>query len=457
MAEHQLQLAFMVGTTGEAPRPGQSRAESPNAGHGTERPLCTERVMEEMVHEENAKRALRQVRRNHGSPGVDGMTVAALGDYLSRHWDSIKQALLEGRYRPKPVKRVEIPKPDGGMRTLGIPTVVDRFIQQLLLQVLQPRWDPTFSTHSYGFRPGRSAQQAVAQAQQYMAEGYGTVVDIDLEKFFDRVHHDRLMSRIATRVADKRVLRLIRAYLNAGVMEHGLISPTEEGTPQGGPLSPLLSNIVLDALDRELEQRGHRFVRYADDANIYVKSKRAGQRVMESLTTFIEQRLKLTVNRVKSAVAQPKERPFLGFSFTSGPEIKRRIAPHALVRFKKRVRTLTNRNRGRSLEQVVEHLASYLNGWGGYFGFCQTRSVLQNLDSWIRRRLRCVLWKQWKTPRRRIAELNRRGAHGNEAVSTAMSSHGPWRLSHSKAVQVALPTAHFTARGLPRLDAMVCR
>lgn len=413
--------------------------------------------MEEMVHEENVTRALRQVRRNHGSPGVDGMTVAALGDYLSRHWGTIKQALLEGRYRPKPVKRVEIPKPDGGVRTLGIPTVVDRFVQQLVLQVLQRKWDPTFSEHSYGFRPGRSAQQAVAQAQQYIAEGYGTVVDIDLEKFFDRVHHDRLMSRIATRVADKRVLILIRAYLNAGVMEHGLVSPTEEGTPQGGPLSPLLSNIVLDALDRELEQRGHRFVRYADDANIYVKSKRAGPRVMESLTTFIEQRLKLTVNRVKSAVAQPKERPFLGFSFTSGPEIKRRIAPHALVRFKKRVRTLTNRNRGRSLEQVVEHLASYLNGWGGYFGFCQTRSVLQNLDSWIRRRLRCVLWKQWKTPRRRIAELNRRGAHGNEAVSTAMSSHGPWRLSHSRAAQVALPTTYFNALGLPRLDAMVCR
>lgn len=413
--------------------------------------------MEEMVHEENVTRAIRQVRRNHGSPGVDGMTVAALGDYLSRYWGTIKQALLEGRYRPKPVKRVEIPKPDGGVRTLGIPTVVDRFVQQLVLQVLQRKWDPTFSEHSYGFRPGRSAQQAVAQAQQYIAEGYGTVVDIDLEKFFDRVHHDRLMSGIATRVADKRVLILIRAYLNAGVMEHGLVSPTEEGTPQGGPLSPLLSNIVLDALDRELEQRGPRFVRYADDANIYVKSKRAGQRVMKSITTFIEQRLKLTVNRVKSAVAQPKERPFLGFSFTSGPEIKRRIAPHALVRFKKRVRTLTNRNRGRSLEQVVEHLASYLNGWGGYVGFCQTRSVLQNLDSWIRRRLRCVLWKQWKTPRRRIAELNRRGAHGNEAVSTAMSSHGPWRLSHSRAAQVALPTTYFNALGLPRLDAMVCR
>ncbi|NGZ10573.1 MAG: group II intron reverse transcriptase/maturase [Nitrospira sp. LK70] len=390
--------------------------------------------MEEMVHEENVTRAIRQVRRNHGSPGVDGMTVAALGDYLSRYWGTIKQALLEGRYRPKPVKRVEIPKPDGGVRTLGIPTVVDRFVQQLVLQVLQRKWDPTFSEHSYGFRPGRSAQQAVAQAQQYIAEGYGTVVDIDLEKFFDRVHHDRLMSRIATRVADKRVLILIRAYLNAGVMEHGLVSPTEEGTPQGGPLSPLLSNIVLDALDRELEQR-----------------------VMKSITTFIEQRLKLTVNRVKSAVAQPKERPLLGFSFTSGPEIKRRIAPHALVRFKKRVRTLTNRNRGRSLEQVVEHLASYLNGWGGYFGFCQTRSVLQNLDSWISRRLRCVLWKQWKTPRRRIAELNRRGAHGNEAVSTAMSSHGPWRLSHSRAAQVALPTTYFNALGLPRLDAMVCR
>jgi RNA-directed DNA polymerase len=385
------------------------------------------------------------------------MTVTALGAYLSRHWDSIKQALLEGCYRPKPVKRVEIPKPDGGVRKLGIPTVVDRFVQQLLLQVLQPRWDPTFSPHSYGFRPGRSAQQAVAQAQQYMAEGYGTVVDIDLEKFFDRVNHDRLMSRIATRVADKRALRLIRAYLNAGVMEHGLVSPTEEGTPQGGPLSPLLSNIVLDDLDRELEQRGHRFVRYADDANIYVKSKRAGQRVMKSLTAFIEQRLRLTVNRAKSAVALPKERQFLGFSFTSGPEIKRRIAPHALVRFKKRVRTLTNRNRGRSLEKVVEQLAPYLNGWGGYFGFCQTRSVLQDLDSWIRRRLRCVIWKQWKTPRRRITALSRRGVCGSEAVSTAMSSHGPWRLSHSKAVQVALPTAHFHSLGLPRLEAMVCR
>ncbi len=455
--KNQLQLAFMAGTMGETRRPDQRRAESPIAGHGTERLLCTERLMEEMVHEENAKRALRQVRRNHGSPGVDGMTVAALGDYLSRHWDSIRQALLEGHYRPNPVRRVEIPKPDGGVRKLGIPTVVDRFIQQLVLQVLQRRWDETFSEHSYGFRPGRSAQQAVAQAQQYIAEGYSTVVDLDLEKFFDRVHHDRLMSRIATRVTDKRVLRLIRAYLNAGVMENGLVSPTEEGTPQGGPLSPLLSNIVLDELDRELEQRGHRFVRYADDANIYVKSERAGRRVMGSLTTFIEQRLKLTVNRVKSAVAQPKERQFLGFSFTSGPEIKRRIAPHALARFKKRVRTLTNRNRGRSMEKVVEQLAPYLNGWGGYFGFCQTRSVLQDLDSWIRRRVRCVIWTQWKTPRRRITELRRRGVHGDEVVSTAMSSHGPWRLSHSKAAQVALPSTYFTTRGLPRLDAMVCR
>ena len=258
---NQLQLAFMAGTTGEARRPGQLRAESPIAGHGTERLLCTKRLMEELVHEENAKRALRQVRRNHGSPGIDGMTVAALGAYLHVHWEAIKQALLEGRYRPKPVRRVEIPKPDGGVRKLGIPTVVDRFIQQLVLQVLQRRWDPTCSEHSYGFRPGRSAQQAVAHAQQYIAEGYGTVVDLDLEKFFDRVHHDRLMSRIATRVTDKRVLRLSRASRNAGVMENGLVSPTEEGTPQGGPRSPLLSNIVLDDLDREREQRGHRFVR----------------------------------------------------------------------------------------------------------------------------------------------------------------------------------------------------
>lgn len=455
--KNQLQLAFMDEPTGEAPPLGQPRAESPVARPGTERPLCTEHVMEEMVHEANAKQALRQVRRNHGSPGVDGMTVAALGDYLHVHWVAMKRTLLEGRYRPKPVKRVEIPKPDGGVRELGIPTVVDRFIQQLVLQVLQRRWDQTFSEHSYGFRPGRSAQQAVAQAQKYIAEGYGTVVDIDLEKFFDRVDHDRLMSRIATRVADKRVLTLIRAYLNAGVMENGLVSPTEEGTPQGGPLSPLLSNIVLDDLDRELEQRGHRFVRYADDANIYVKSERAGQRVMKSLTTFIERQLKLTVNRAKSAVAQPKERPFLGFSFTGGKEVKRRIAPHALVRFKKRVRKLTNRNRGRSMQKVVEQLASYLHGWGGYFGFCQTRSVLQNLDSWIRRRLRCVIWTQWKTPRCRITELSRRGAHGNEAVTTAMSSHGPWRLSHSRAAQVALPTTYFNALGLPRLDAMVCR
>ena len=385
------------------------------------------------------------------------MTVAALGAYLHVHWEAIKQALLEGRYRPKPVRRVEIPKPDGGVRKLGIPTVVDRFIQQLVLQVLQRRWDPTCSEHSYGFRPGRSAQQAVAHAQQYIAEGYGTVVDLDLEKFFDRVHHDRLMSRIATRVTDKRVLRLIRAYLNAGVMENGLVSPTEEGTPQGGPRSPLVSNIVLDDLDREREQRGHRFVRYADDANIDVTSERAGRRVLRRLTTFIEQRLKLTVNRAKSAVAPPKERQFLGFSFTSGPEIRRRIAPHALARFKQRVRTLTNRNRGRSMETVVEQRAPYLNGWGGYVGFCQTRSVLQGLDSWIRRRLRCVIWTQWKTPRRRITELSRRGVHGDEAVSTAMSSHGPWRLSHSKAVQVAVPTAHFTTRGLPRLDVMVCR
>ena len=449
-----LQLAFMAGAEGETPRPGQPRAESPVARHGTERPMFPERLMEEIVREENAKQALKRVQRNHGQPGVDGMTVEALGGYLKVHWVTMKKELLEGRYQPAPVKRVEIPKPGGGMRKLGIPTVRDRLIQQMVLQVLQRGWDRTFSLHSYGFRPGRSAHQAVAQAQQYLAEGYGMVVDIDLEKCFDRVNHDMLMSRIAKRVTDKRVLKLIRAYLKAGVMENGLVSPMEEGTPQGGPLSPLLSNIVLDDLDRELEKRGHRFVRYADDANIYVKSERAGRRVMESITNFIAKRLKLTVNKTKSAVARPQERKFLGFSFTGGRELKRRIAPYALDRFKKRIRKRTNRNRGKSIEWVVEETSTYLKGWGGYFGFCQTYSVLKDLDSWMRRRLRCLIWRRWKTPRRRIPELRSRGVSRNQAVPTAMSSHGPWRISHSKAVQIALPNAYFDTLGLPRLAAM---
>jgi RNA-directed DNA polymerase len=339
----QMQLDFSSALTGEAREAGREGTEASGAMNGTENPVSTNRLMEEVCERENLKAALRRVKANQGSPGVDGMTVIGIKDYLKQHWPAIREQLLSGTYEPKPVRRVEIPKPDGGVRKLGIPTVLDRFIQQAVMQVLQRRWDRTFSNHSYGFRPGRSAQQAVAQAQRYIAEGHGWCVDLDLEKFFDRVNHDKLMGQIARRVEDKRLLKLIRAFLNAGVMENGLVSPSVEGTPQGGPLSPLLSNLVLDELDRELERRGHRFVRYADDSNIYVRSERAGQRVMESIKQFITQELKLKVNEAKSAVARPQERKFLGFSFTAGPEVKRVIAPKALDRFKSRIREITGR------------------------------------------------------------------------------------------------------------------
>ena len=307
------------------------------------------------------------------------------------------------------MKRVEIPKPDGGIRKLGIPTVLDRFIQQAVMQVLQRSWDGTFSNHSYGFRPRRSAHQAVTKAQQYIAEGYGWVVDLDLEKFFDRVNHDKLMAKLAQRISDRRLLKLILAFLRAGVMANGLVGPVDEGTPQGGPLSPLLSNIVLDELDRELERRGHRFVRYADDSNIYVRSRRAGERVMTSIAKFITTKLKLKVNDEKSAVDRPGARKFLGFSFTGQREPRRRIAPKAVQRFKQRVRELTRRTRGVSVETMVQQLNRYLIGWRGYFGFCQTPSVLQSLEKWLRRRLRSVVWKQWRRGKVRFAELTKRG------------------------------------------------
>jgi RNA-directed DNA polymerase len=379
------------------------------------------------------------------------MTVHELQDYLKEHWPAIREQLLQGSYEPQPVKRLEIPKPDGGVRKLGIPTVLDRFIQQAVLQVLQASWDPTFSEHSYGFRPGRSAHQAVAAVQQHIATGLRWVVDLDLEKFFDRVNHDRLMAAIAKRVKDKRGLKLIRAFLNAGVMENGLVSPTDEGTPQGGPLSPLLSNLVLDELDRELEKRGHRFARYADDCNIYVRSERAGQRVMASVTQFITRRLKLKVSETKSAVARPWDRKFLGFSFTNSREPKRRIAPKARQRFKERVRELTRRTRGVSLPVMVNQLTDYLRGWRGYFSFCQTPSVLRDLESWVRRRLRCVPWKQWKRGKRRFAELRKLGVSKDLAAQTAGSPHGPWRISRSPALSFALPDAFFAKLGLPSL------
>jgi RNA-directed DNA polymerase len=407
--------------------------------------------MEEVCQRDNLMTALKRVQANAGSSGVDGMTVKRLPSYLKKHWPRIREQLLAGTYQPQPVKRVEIPKPDGGVRQLGIPTVVDRFIQQAVLQVLQARWDAMFSEHSYGFRPGRSAHQAVAQAQASIAAGCRWVVDIDLEKFFDRVNHDILMGRVAKRVADKRLLKLIRAFLNSGVMENGLVGPTDEGTPQGGPLSPLLSNLVLDDLDRELTRRGLRFARYADDCNLYVRSERAGQRVMKSITHFLTTKLKLKVNESKSAVARPWERKFLGFSFTSGQQPKRRIAPKALDRFKKRVRELTRRTRGISLERMVEHLGSYLRGWRGYFGICQTPSVLRDLDSWIRRRLRSVAWKQWKRGKRRFAELRARKVGKDLAAQTAGNPHGPWRISRSPALSFAFPTAYWTSLGLPNL------
>jgi len=448
----QMLLAFMAESRDEFPMAASEGTELPAAKRISESPTQTDSLMEEVCQRDNLWKALKRVQANKGSPGVDGITVKQLPGYLKRHWPKIREQLLSGTYRPQPVKRVEIPKPDGGVRKLGIPTALDRFIQQAVLQVLSKRWDRTFSEHSYGFRPGRSAHQAVAQAQAYIAEGYRYTVDIDLEKFFDRVNHDMLMGRVANRVSDKRLLRLIRAFLCAGVMENGLVGPTEEGTPQGGPLSPLLSNLMLDDLDRELTRRGLRFVRYADDCNIYVRSRRAGERVMASISRFITGKLKLKVNQEKSAVARPWQRKFLGFSFTAAREPKRRIAPKTLSRFKKRVRELTKRNRGVSLERMVEQLSRYLIGWRGYFGFCQTPSVLQGLDSWIRRRLRCFQWKLWKRGKTRFAELRKRGASKRQAATTAGSSRGPWHLSRSPTLNLALPGAYFDSLGLPRLS-----
>ena len=436
---------------GEALRAAREGTETLVGKRDTESPAITEQLMEEVCEQENCKRALARVKANKGSPGVDGMTVRDLPGHLKQHWPTIREQLLSGTYKPQPVKRVEIPKPDGGVRKLGIPTVLDRFIQQAVMQVLQGRWDGTFSDHSYGFRPGRSAHQAVEEAQGYIAEGYRWVVDLDLEKFFDRVCHDKLMARVAERVSDKRLLKLILAFLRAGVMENGLVSPVDEGTPQGGPLSPLLSNIVLDEFDRELERRGLRFARYADDSNIYVRSRRAGERVMKGLTRFITTKLKLKVNEQKSAVAQPWERKFLGFSFTGGGEPKRRIAPKAILRFKERVRELTSRTRGVSIERMAEELARYLKGWIGYFGKCQTPSVLRRLEEWIRHRLRSVIWKQWKRGSVRFAELRKRGVGKDLAAQTAGSPHGPWRLANSPALSIALPNAYFDSLGLPRL------
>ena len=447
----QTRLDFSAELTGEAREADREGTESSAATQGRERPARTDRLMEEVCERDNLKEALRRVQANKGSAGVDGMTVDALAGYLAQHWPTIRDRLLTGTYEPKPVRRVEIPKPDGGVRKLGIPTVLDRFIQQAVLQVLQGRWDRTFSRHSYGFRPGRSAHQAVAQAQQYIADGYVWVVDLDLEKFFDRVNHDKLMGRIAQRVDDPRLRGLIRAFLNAGVMENGLVGPSVDGTPQGGPLSPLLSNVVLDDLDRELERRGLRFVRYADDCNIYVRTERAGHRVMDRVTRFLTTRLKLTVNASKSAVARPQERTFLGFTFTTGPAVARAIAPKAVRRFKTKVREITRRAKGVSVEATIAELAPYMRGWRGYFGFCETPEALVYLTRWVRLRLRAALWRQWRTPRRRRAALLALGVRPRLAEHTASSGLGPWYLARAKALSVGLSNRYFDSLGLPRL------
>jgi len=450
--KNQLELAFDPVGRGEAPNVGPGGTETQRTACDCRDPAGTEFLMEEICDPGNLKRALQRVRQNQGAPGIDGMTVQALPKYLGDHWSQIRGQLLEGKYKPRAIQRIEIPKAEGGVRKLGIPTVLDRFVQQAILQVLQRQWDPTFSEHSYGFRPGRSAHQAVARAQEILAQGYGWVVDIDLEQFFDRVNHDRLMARVAERVEDKRLLKLIRAFLNAGMLEDGLVRPTEEGTPQGSPLSPLLSNLVLDELDRELEKRGLPFVRYADDSNIYVRSERAGQRVMKSISSFLTGKLRLKVNATKSAVARPSSRKFLGFSFSDGPSPKRTIAKQAIIRLRHRVVELTGRHRGISLERMAKELSQYLLGWIGYFGFCERRTDLRTLDGWIRRRLRSAAWTQWQNSRQRYRELRRLGISADQAKAAAGSSLGPWSMSRIPAMNRALSNRYFQHLGLPTLE-----
>lgn len=405
--------------------------------------------MEEVLRRENVLAAHRRVVQNGGAPGVDGMTVDELMPYCREHWARIREELLSGRYQPQPVLRVEIPKPDGkGTRMLGIPTVPDRMIQQALLQVLQPLFDPTFSDDSYGFRPGRSAHQAVLRAREYVATGHRWVVDLDLEKFFDRVNHDILMSRVARRVKDKRVLLLIRRYLQAGMMEGGLMSPRREGTPQGGPLSPLLSNVLLDELDRELGRRGHRFVRYADDSNVYVKSKAAGERVMASLERFLAKRLRLRVNRDKSAVARPWERKFLGYSVTWHREPKLRVAPQSIQRLKAKLRQEFRRGRGRNLHRVIGDLGPIIRGWVGYFRLSEVKGSFEVLDEWLRRKLRCILWRQWKRPRTRARKLAALGLDPERARLSAGNGHGPWWNAGASHMHQAVPTRALRQMGL---------
>jgi RNA-directed DNA polymerase len=408
-------------------------------------------TMERVVERANVWLAYQRVVGNKGAAGVDGVTVAEFKDWLAVHWPSVKKALLEGRYLPRPVRRVDIPKPSGGVRTLGIPTLVDRLIQQALHQVLSPVFEPTFSEWSYGFRPGRSAGQAVKQAQAYIGDGKRWVVDLDLEKFFDRVNHDVLMSRVTRRVHDVRVLKLIRRFLEAGMMQDGLVAARTEGTPQGGPLSPLLSNILLTDLDRELERRGLAFCRYADDCNVYVRSRVAGERVMCGIRAYLEEVLRLRINPTKSAVARPWSRVFLGYSVTAHRQPRLRVAGQSVLRLRQRIRELMRRGRGRSLGHTIEELNPLLRGWMGYFQHTQGRRVIETLDEWLRRRLRCLLWRQWKRPVHRARQLRQLGLDDDRAWRSAVNGRGPWWNAGAPHLNAALPTAFFTHMGLASL------
>jgi len=450
MRQKTRQLVLPLESRGEAPK-GQRSGEASTAASGNERP-GTSRLMEEVVERGNAKAALKRVRQNKGSPGVDGMTVDELPKHLVENWETIRAQLLDGTYQPKPVRGVEIPKSGGGVRKLGIPSVLDRFIQQSILQVLQPMFDPTFSEHSHGFRPGRRAHDAVCEAQQYIQGGKRVVVDVDLEKFFDRVNHDVLMGRLEKRIGDKRMLGLIRRYLTAGIMANGVVMERFEGTPQGGPLSPLLANVLLDEVDKELEKRGLSFVRYADDLNVYVRSRRAGEDTLQTLRRLYAG-LRLRINEAKSAVARPWDRKFLGYSFwvAAGRKVKRRVAPKALEAMKERVRQITARNGGRSIAVVIAELRSYLAGWKQYFQLADTPSIFVSLDKWIRHRLRLVQLKQWKRGPTVYRELVARGAASQGAATAAKYARRWWRTSGGGALSVALPISYYDRMGVPRL------
>lgn len=407
--------------------------------------------MDAILSRENLIEALKRVERNKGSQGIDGMSVKILRRHIYENWDTLCQSLRNGTYQPLPVRRVEIPKPNGGIRLLGIPTVTDRFIQQAIAQILTPLFDPTFSEQSYGFRPNRRGHDAVRKAKEYIKEGYRWVIDMDLEKFFDKVNHDKLMGILANRIQDRLVLKLIRKYLQAGVMINGVVHDAEEGTPQGGPLSPLLSNILLDKLDKELERRGHKFVRYADDCNIYVKSNKAGERVMNSINSFIEKNLKLKVNKRKSAVDRPWRRKFLGFSFTVHKEPKVRIANESVKRLKAKIREITSRSKPYPIELRIEKLNQYLTGWCGYFALADTPSKFKEFDEWIRRRLRMCEWKQWKLPKTRVRKLKGLGVPSQKAYEWGNSRKKYWRIAQSPILHKTLNNSYWSSRGLKSL------